>query len=103
MTELTHQLELSGAKVLVAHEENIAVALASAEQVGLPKRNILLMGDKVIDGVLPYKSVLMRQTRRVVVAPLSAEEARTKVCYLCFSSGTTGTLKLKSSISLTFQ
>jgi long-subunit acyl-CoA synthetase (AMP-forming) len=90
VAELTHQLELSEAKVLVAHEENIAVALASAKQVGLPKQNILLMGDKVIDGVRPYKSVLMQQARRVVVAPLSAKDARTKVCYLCFSSGTTG-------------
>lgn len=89
MEELRHQLELSDAKVLVAHPENIDVAIQAAALVGIPKRNILVFGQEKIQGILPYTSVLMKE-RRAVVTLLTTEEARSRPCYLCFSSGTTG-------------
>ncbi|CAO3593102.1 unnamed protein product [Absidia cylindrospora] len=90
--ELRHQLELSDAKVLVAHPENIDVALQAAALVGIPRRNILVFGQETIQGILPYTSVLMKE-RRAVVTALTPEEARSRPCYLCFSSGTTGKSK----------
>ncbi|KAI9307111.1 hypothetical protein BJ944DRAFT_281646 [Cunninghamella echinulata] len=92
VNELTHQLKLSKAKILLAHPENIDIALKAAENVGIPKSNILLFGNKSINGVLPYRDVLMKD-RRATLVPLTPEEIRSKPCFLCFSSGTTGLSK----------
>ncbi|CAO3588900.1 unnamed protein product [Absidia cylindrospora] len=91
VTELVHQLQVSDAKILIAHPENIQVALEAAQVVGMPKRNLLVLGTTSMHGVLPFTVLL--QARRATVAPLTAEEAQSRPCYLCFSSGTTGKAK----------
>ncbi|CEJ03052.1 hypothetical protein RMCBS344292_17043 [Rhizopus microsporus] len=90
--ELVYQMEAIKAKILLTHESNINTALEAAQQVGLPKSNILLFGDKAIDGVLTYKQVLLG-SRHVVLQDLTPEETKDAVACLCFSSGTTGKSK----------
>ncbi|CEG80177.1 hypothetical protein RMATCC62417_14547 [Rhizopus microsporus] len=90
--ELVYQMETIKAKILLTHESNLNIALEAAQQVGLPKSNILLFGDKAIDGVLTYKQVLLGN-RYAVLQDLTPEETKDAVACLCFSSGTTGKSK----------
>ncbi|KAI9248196.1 hypothetical protein BY458DRAFT_526649 [Sporodiniella umbellata] len=90
--ELIHQLTTSKAKVLVAHETNISIALAAAKAVGIRESNIFVFGERAIDGVLPYTQSLFSE-RRVAIEVMTPEESDERVAYLCFSSGTTGKSK----------
>lgn len=90
--ELTYQLEMTKAKVLICHEENLDTALKAAERVGILKKNMFIFGDKAVNGIQPFQTALIRQ-RKAVPAELTHEQAKDKVAYLCFSSGTTGKSK----------
>ncbi|GAA5813305.1 hypothetical protein MFLAVUS_006780 [Mucor flavus] len=90
--ELAYQLEMTSAKVLIAHEDNVESALAAADLVGLARSNVFVFGKQTIHGALPYTRVLLGQ-RKATLIELSAEEAKDTVAYLCFSSGTTGKSK----------
>ncbi|KAG1151952.1 hypothetical protein G6F37_000718 [Rhizopus arrhizus] len=90
--ELAHQLEQSKAKVLICHECNIDTALAASKQTHIHKENIFVFGDKPIKGIQPFQTALIRQ-RKANLIDLTYEEAKQKVAYICFSSGTTGTSK----------
>jgi long-subunit acyl-CoA synthetase (AMP-forming) len=92
VNELSHQLGASKAKVIVCHESNLKIALGAAGKVGISKKNIFVFGNTAIDGVLPFETALYRE-RKIVPKILSYEEAKDKVAYLCFSSGTTGKSK----------
>jgi long-subunit acyl-CoA synthetase (AMP-forming) len=87
--ELAYQLEMTNAKVLIAHATNIDSALAAAKLVGLPKSNVFVFGNQAAQGCLPYTQVFLGE-RRANPVELSAEETKETVAYLCFSSGTTG-------------
>lgn len=89
--ELVYQMETIKAKILLTHESNLNIALEAAQQVGLPKSNILLFGDKAIDGVLTYKQALLGN-RHIILQDLTPEETKDVVACLCFSSGTTGNI-----------
>jgi 4-coumarate--CoA ligase len=89
--ELAYQLEMTKAKVLIAHPTNVDSALAAAELVGLPKSNVFVFGNQAVQGCLPYTQILLGQ-RRIQPIELSAQETKETVAYLCFSSGTTGTV-----------
>ncbi|KAK4516851.1 uncharacterized protein ATC70_000176 [Mucor velutinosus] len=90
--ELSYQLEMTKAKVLICHEENLETALQAAERVGILKKNIFVFGDKAVKGIQPFQTALIRE-RKAVPAELTHQEAKDKVAYLCFSSGTTGKSK----------
>lgn len=98
--ELAYQLEMTKAKVLIAHPSNVELALAAADLVGLAKDRIFLFGDKSVSGVLPYSQVFLNQ-RRATPVEFTAQQAEDSVAYLCFSSGTTG--RKQASILSTFQ
>ncbi|KAI7907900.1 uncharacterized protein BX663DRAFT_492334 [Cokeromyces recurvatus] len=90
--ELAYQLEMTKAKVIICHEENMKNALVAAEHVGIPRKNVFIFGNKAIDGVQPFETALMGD-RRAFPEELTYEQAKEKVAYLCFSSGTTGKSK----------
>jgi 4-coumarate--CoA ligase len=83
---------MTKAKVLICHEENLETALISGARAGVEKKNIFLFGDKAINGVQPFQSALIRD-RKAVPEELTHKQAKEKVAYLCFSSGTTGKSK----------
>ncbi|CAO3667457.1 unnamed protein product [Rhizopus stolonifer] len=90
--ELIYQLEMTKAKVVIAHESNVQVAIEAASTVGIPKSNIFVFGEQVVRGILPYTQVLL-SNRRATIEELSPEDADDRIAYLCFSSGTTGRSK----------
>jgi long-subunit acyl-CoA synthetase (AMP-forming) len=87
--ELQYHLQEADATVLFCHEDNISIALKAADEAGIPRDRVLLFGDKVVNGILPYTSVLVGN-RRAKHIKYSAEEAKATTAYLPFSSGTTG-------------
>jgi len=90
--ELSYQLEMSRAKVIICHEENVKTALKAADRVGISKKNVFVFGMSNIDDTQPFQKVLLA-ARRAVPDALTYQEAKDKVAYLCFSSGTTGKSK----------
>ncbi|KAL0085515.1 hypothetical protein J3Q64DRAFT_1101923 [Phycomyces blakesleeanus] len=89
--ELVYQLEMTKAKILVAHSENIKTALEAAKVVGLPANRIFVFGDDTINGVLPYSALL--GDRLAIPVDYTEKEAAESVAILCFSSGTSGKSK----------
>jgi 4-coumarate--CoA ligase len=87
--ELQYQLEQSNAKIVIASQETLAVALEAAKLASIPKSSVFLFGDHEVEGVKPYNKVLVAQKEMEAVR-LNYEEARNTIAYLCFSSGTTG-------------
>jgi long-subunit acyl-CoA synthetase (AMP-forming) len=87
--ELAYQLEMTKAKVLIAHPSNVELALVAADLVGLSRDHIFVFGEVAANGVLPYSQVFLNE-RRAAPVEFTAEEAKDSVAYLCFSSGTTG-------------
>lgn len=83
---------MSRAKVIICHEENVKSALKAADRVGIAKKNVFVFGENPINGTLPFQEALL-VSRRAVPDALTYEEAKDKVAYLCFSSGTTGKSK----------
>ncbi|KAI8646262.1 hypothetical protein BD408DRAFT_410456 [Parasitella parasitica] len=90
--ELAYQMEMTSAKILIAHPSNLELALVAADMVGLSKERIFVFGGAAVNGVLPYYQVFLNE-RRATPVEFTAEEAKDSVAYLCFSSGTTGKSK----------
>lgn len=89
--ELTHQVSLSEAKVLLCSPENVAIALETAQQCGLSQSNVFVLGDSAVNGVLPYTT--LAKSGRQLSAPIRVSNPADQVAYMCFSSGTTGLSK----------
>ncbi|CAG8448074.1 925_t:CDS:2 [Funneliformis caledonium] len=89
--EFTHQLKDSGAKYIAVFPPFLSNAIKAAAAANIPESNIFLFGDKEIDGVKPYSSLISE--REVIPVEYSSEEAKSTTAYLCFSSGTTGRSK----------
>ena len=98
-SELLHQLELSKSTLIIAHSSTLKTALAASAQAGLTPDRIILVDplpssdlesdyryptvDELIqDGLVNKPSFVERH--------LNAGESRSKLSFLCFSSGTTG-------------
>ncbi|KAL1923115.1 uncharacterized protein VTP21DRAFT_9491 [Calcarisporiella thermophila] len=85
--ELTHQLELSGARYLVTHPDVLDVALGATRRANIPNHHLLLYGDTEVKGIRPYRALMTEQERNPVkVNP-------NEIALLNFSSGTTGKSK----------
>ncbi|KAH8555263.1 hypothetical protein BGW37DRAFT_511373 [Umbelopsis sp. PMI_123] len=90
--ELKYHLQESDASVLVCHTDNVSTALEAADLAGIPRSRVLLFGDKAVNGIQPYTSVLVGEKRAKHIK-YTAEEAKNVIAYLPFSSGTTGKAK----------
>ena len=104
--ELAHQLRDSGAKLVLAAEQSLSVALEAAEMVGLPKRNVFVFDDQGFDGdaerarKLEYQDGVQHWSW--LIGPRASgekfrwkepEDAANTTCCLNYSSGTTGVPK----------
>ncbi|PFH54842.1 hypothetical protein AMATHDRAFT_134798 [Amanita thiersii Skay4041] len=91
--ELVHQLKITEASLIVVHPMFFTTALGAAKVVGLPKERIVLLekgpgaGNFAISDLLQLAS---SQQSHYVPKRLKSGEARTKIAFLSFSSGTTG-------------
>ncbi|TFY59370.1 hypothetical protein EVJ58_g5824 [Rhodofomes roseus] len=95
--ELVYLLQHARPSLLVAHEDNIQVALDSMQDVGLSASAIVLIDDTTS----PLKSIdllISQGTERPPIQDYKCEsgEAKNLIAFLCFSSGTTGNPKAVS-------
>ena len=98
-SELLHQLELSKSTIIITHSSTLKTALAASAQAGLTLDRIILVDpcpspDSESDYRYPTVDELIQDglvnKPSFVERHLNAGESRTKLSYLCFSSGTTG-------------
>ncbi|KAI8339493.1 hypothetical protein BC941DRAFT_420640 [Chlamydoabsidia padenii] len=89
--ELTHQVSLAEAKVLLCSPENVSIALETAQECGLMKTNVFVLYDSPVDGVRPFTDLL--RSGRQLSEPVRIANPVDQVAYMCFSSGTTGLSK----------
>ncbi|GBE89802.1 Acyl-CoA ligase easD [Sparassis crispa] len=93
--ELKHQLVISKAKLIIAHPWNHAIALVAATDAGIPSDHILMM-EAPESGTATYPAVQQLTAEGLSMPQLYEErrlrpgEAKTKLAFLSFSSGTTG-------------
>ncbi|KAI9056488.1 phenylacetyl-CoA ligase [Trametes sanguinea] len=93
--ELAYQLTVAKPSLLVAYVENLPAALEAAKAVNLPSSRIIVLDGQKSKTKLPHKSVEELVNDKTL--PPYEEftfskpgEAREKIAFLCFSSGTTG-------------
>ncbi|BGP18670.1 hypothetical protein JCM10213_002914 [Rhodosporidiobolus nylandii] len=93
--ELSHQLSISGAKLVFAAAELLETTKKAAQEVGLPLERVFVLPDakgvlpeKLPSGMRSWKELDGREDFEPVVP--TEKEAQTQVAYLPFSSGTTG-------------
>lgn len=88
--ELVHQIQLSGASILILHPTLHAVTKSALGQLSQVKK-VFVFGDKAVNGWQPYNTLVKKEEMEPV--KLTPEEVAKETAYLCFSSGTTGLSK----------
>lgn len=95
--ELLHQLTTSKTTLIVVQPEFLETALAAGKKAGIPTERIVTLGSgnspgtySTIEDLTAYGS---KQKLNFVEKQLEPGEAKKKVAFLCFSSGTTGNPK----------
>jgi 4-coumarate--CoA ligase len=102
--ELLYQLRETKASVMIVHPETLDAALSAAEAYGIsPERIILFDGKSPSIHASNYPTVgdlvqqgLSKADPAFVERRLQPGEAKTKLAFLSFSSGTTGKPKVLS-------
>ncbi|CAG8611510.1 14526_t:CDS:2 [Dentiscutata erythropus] len=89
---LFHQLNDSGATVLIVHPEILEVAIEASINAKIPASRVLLFGDKEIKGYKPYRSILIGD-REIEPIHYTPEEVKSTTAYILYTSGTTGNPK----------
>ena len=96
--ELTYQLRLVQARMLIIHPSVLPVALKGAQAVGIPPDRIVLFEPEV--GFTTYQNIQdlvtfgLEEAQQYTPLRLGPGEAKTKLALLLLSSGTTGNPKV---------
>jgi 4-coumarate--CoA ligase len=96
--ELTHQLRLTKATTVVVHSQFLKTAAEACKEVGLPAERIVIIDQATFDA--PHTTVEqliqdgLSHNANFVERKLGQGEAKTKIAFLCLSSGTTGPPKV---------
>jgi len=100
--ELVYQLKLTKAALILAHPDVLSTTLAAARLAGIPPDHIALFNPDSKTRSVPNHTTLnelvqagLGQPPSFVEKRFTPGEARTKLAFLCFSSGTTGTPKVR--------
>ncbi|KAI0827291.1 phenylacetyl-CoA ligase [Trametes gibbosa] len=96
--ELAYQLAVAKPSLLVAYVENLSVAIEAANAVKLPYSRIIVLDGHKSQKKLPFTMVedLVNDKSLPPYVPYAftkPKQAREKIAFLCFSSGTTGNPK----------
>ncbi|KAI0275165.1 hypothetical protein BC834DRAFT_851417 [Gloeopeniophorella convolvens] len=92
--ELTHQLRLTKATTIIVPTQFLKNATDACKEVGLPQERIVILDQPTYDA--PHVTVEqliqdgLTHNANFVERKLGAGEAKTKIAFLCLSSGTTG-------------
>jgi 4-coumarate--CoA ligase len=89
--ELEHQIKDSDAKVIVVGKSVIEVAKAAAIRCGIADHNIYITEEEDHEH---FKSIWsLASFEELEPRRLSAQEAKQRTAFMCYSSGTTGKAK----------
>lgn len=111
MEELQYQLTTVKTAILFAHHAVAETAIQAAKLAGIPSNRVIVFGSGSKAGKLPNITIQELIHQGLTKNPSFRErqlvpgESRTKLAFLCFSSGTTGKPKVGPSsvlISLGF-
>ncbi|KAH9065660.1 phenylacetyl-CoA ligase [Lactarius vividus] len=92
--ELSHQLRLTKATTIIVHSQFLKTASEACKEVGLPAERIVIIDHATFEA--PHTTVEqliqdgLNHDTNFVERKLGEGEARTKIAFLCLSSGTTG-------------
>ncbi|KAG1733049.1 uncharacterized protein EDB91DRAFT_1301160 [Suillus paluster] len=88
--DLQYQLKVVHASVIIAHSSSLDTALAAARAAGLPSDHVITLDESnqiTVDTLIQQG---LRSEPNFIERRLRKGEAKTKVAFLSFSSGTTG-------------
>lgn len=92
--ELTYQLQITNAAAILVYSDSYAIAVSAAEAVGISKDRIaLIQGSSTPKGFFTVQDLveLGSISKQAYSEPrLRHGEAKTRIAFLSFSSGTTG-------------
>ncbi|KAG2237940.1 hypothetical protein INT48_002501 [Thamnidium elegans] len=86
-------LQTVKAKIIVAHAETLTRAKEAAQFVGIPVKNIFVLGEEDIDGTLSIHNAMWNHHHLATPVKLTKEQISTIPCYFYYTSGTTGKKK----------
>lgn len=101
--ELVHQLEISQACLVIAHSDFLAIAFTAAQKANIPFNRVVVIPSTngapianaiTLDELVSSGAAIPRSFSECRLKP---GEAKTKVAFLSFSSGTTGKPKVRLS------
>ncbi|KAI7857864.1 hypothetical protein BDC45DRAFT_532162 [Circinella umbellata] len=93
-SELQRQLQVSEAKILIAHPQGLDVALDAAAAVGMSRSHVFSVIRDPQQRVPYYRDVFIDHSQpELSPVEMTHNESVHTVAYLCFSSGTTGRSK----------
>lgn len=88
--ELLHQLKVAHASLIITHSSSLHTALGAAQAAGLPSERVITFDESNQVSVDSLIQQGLRSEPNFVERRLQKGEAKTKVAFLSFSSGTTG-------------
>jgi non-ribosomal peptide synthetase component F len=92
--ELLHQLKVAHASLIITHSSSLHTALGAAQAAGLPSERVITFDESNQVSVDSLIQQGLRSEPNFVERRLQKGEAKTKVAFLSFSSGTTGKPKV---------
>ncbi len=101
--ELVYQLDTTKSKLLICHPDVVDIALAAGRQAGIAADHIILMQKLSRKSPIPFPTIEelvadgLTRPKLFTERTLSPGEGKTKLAFLCFSSGTTGKPKVTKS------
>lgn len=99
MDELFHQINVVRPSLIITHSSCLDTALAAAQAASLPPEHVITLDDSNQMTVEKLIQKGLRSEPNFVERKLRKGEAKTKVAFLSFSSGTTGKPKVRLLLS----
>jgi 4-coumarate--CoA ligase len=98
LDELAHQLRLTKATTIVVHSQFLKTAAEACKEAGIPAERIVIIDQATFDAPHTTVEQLIQEglthNANFVERKLGEGEAKTKIAFLCLSSGTTGPPKV---------
>lgn len=96
--ELLHQIQVTAATLVIAHPVSLRTAVAAARQAGIPDTRVVVFDEVPGSAHICLEALVqegLRMDQCFVERKLKPGEAKSKVAFLNFSSGTTGKPKVR--------